>query len=146
MRAEDIFHYSGIEKRASKVVYRQFGINRHELNMLVGLCAFMGLKGKKIISRDLFTQWLGLNYGLQRRCYAYMRGLIDKGCLYRLAYRRPDGNSLAISPYGIKILQAFDSALITIMKEDKFKGSYQSTVFDPDNMPDGYKIMQHGRI
>jgi len=146
MNADQFFYLSGIEKRAGKQVYKKFGINRHELNMLVGISAFLRLYNRKIISRKLFTDWLDVNYGLEKRLWAYIQGLINKGALHRLAYRRPDGNCLAISSYGMSILQAFDQALQAISKQDKILGTtYKDLTLDLDNIPQGYTLKQAGR-
>lgn len=147
MNASEFFLMSGIEKQASKIVYRKFAINRHELNMLVGLSAYLMLFRKKIISRDGFTNWLGLNYGLEKRCFAYLKGLVDKGALHRLSYNRPDGNCLAISGFGIEILKAFDQALNELESQNPLLSSpsYRSVELDLNNLPKGYVIRQEGR-
>jgi hypothetical protein len=147
-KADDLFYISGIEKKASKVVYHRFRVNRHELNMLASLAAYLQLHGKQIIGRKVFTDWLGLNYGLEKRCWAYLSGLIDKGCLHRLAFRRPDGNSLAISEYGIKVLDAFYQAIALQARIDKPRRpgvGFRDLPINLNALPDGYTLKQAGR-
>jgi hypothetical protein len=146
LKADDLFYYSGIEKKASKVVYHLYRVNRHELNMLASLAAYLQLHGKRIVGRKIFTDWLGLNYGLEKRCWAYIGGLIDKGCLHRLAFRRPDGNSLAISQYGIRVLEAFYQAVAEQEKKDKHRsGSFRDLPINTNSLPNGYILKQAGR-
>lgn len=146
MKADDYFFYSAIEKQASKIVYKTFGINRHELNMLVGLSAYLLIIQRKIVSRDTFTGWLGVNYGLEKRCYAYLRGLIDKGCLHRLSYRRPDGHCLAFSEYGVRVIECFENAIAQMERQEKrVPGSYRNLPLDQNALPQGYVLRQVGR-
>lgn len=145
MDANLLFFYSGIEKRAARVVYHKFGINYKELNMLTGIAAFMMIKGKKVISRDNFIDWIGVNYRLEKRCWGYIWGLVNKGALHRLSYRRPDGNCLAISPFGLVILEAFDQAINEYEAKHTILSKYKSVVIDPNNLPEGYVIRQQGR-
>jgi hypothetical protein len=146
MTADQYFYFSAIEKQASKVVYKTFRINRHELNMLVGLSAYLQLLGRHIISAKSFTDFLGLNYSLEKRCWAYIRGLVDKGCLHRLSYRRPSGNCLAISQYGVQVMTCFENAIADIEKQHPIKSSsFKSMALDLDSLPQGYVLRQVGR-
>lgn len=147
-RADDFFYFQGIERRAAAVVWRRYQINKYELNLLAGISAFLTLHGRKIVSRDLFIDWLGGNYRFEKKCQMYIKYLVEKGAVHRLAYRRPDGNCLALSPYGIKILEAFSNEIQAIEMRDK-RGksavSYKDLGVNLEALPHGYTLMQAGR-
>lgn len=148
MRADEFFYLSTIERIAAKKIWKNFNINRYELQMLAGLSARLQMLGRKIISRDLFVDWLGLNFKAERKVRMYLKGLIDKGVLHRLAYRRPDGNCLAISPYGIRVLEAYYHELNRIERQDRSRHKlpgYESLGVDLNNIPNGYTLKQAGR-
>lgn len=143
-QADQFFYMQAVERKAAAVVYKRFGINRYELNMLASLSAYLCLKDKRIISRKIFTDWLGLGYKEEKRCWVYLQHLVRKGVIHRLAYRRPDGNSLAISEYGIRILDAFYQALSELEQRVPDR-SYTGLALDTGNLPDGYTLKQAGR-
>lgn len=146
MKASEFFHLSGIEMKASKVIYFKYKITRRELNILVSLSAYLMLFDKKIIGRNDFSEWLGLNYKMERKVFYYVKCLIDKGAIHRLAYRRPDGNCLTISGFGLNVLEAFDQVLKAIQKAEKLKNPfYKNLSIDLENLPKGYTLMQRGR-
>lgn len=114
----------------------------------MGLSAYLLLYNKQIVSRKLFTDWLGANYRLEKKCWGYIYGLINKGCLHRLSYRGPNGNSLCISEYGVRVLEYFEMQLAMIEKADRTRRSkltYKDLSFNTDNLPKGYILMQKGR-
>lgn len=144
-RADDFFYMQAIERKAASKVWHLHGINRFELNMLASLSAYLRLQNKKIISRKIFTDWLGLGYKQEKKCWCYIGCLIRKGAIHRLAYRRPDGNSLAISEYGIKILMTFDQALAEIEEKNVKTRSFMDLGINLNTLPDGYILKQAGR-
>lgn len=146
MRVADYFYLSGIERRAAKEVYIKFRINRFELNSLVGLSAYLRLFNKRIVSKQIYCNWLGTGYRAEKKIGFYLYGLEKKGALHRLAYRRLDGQSLAISPYGVRILQAFEQALKEIEAQNQVKGpDYTELALNLNSLPDGYIIKHIGR-
>lgn len=149
-KADDLFYMQGIEKRASKVIWKKYQINRYELNMLTSITAYLQLHGKQVISRKIFTDWLGLNYKLEKMCWNYLRGLISKGAVHRLTYRNRtgEGNSLCVSPFGCRVLDDYYAAVEGIAAMDSARlqrPGYHSLVVDSNNLPAGYTLAQAGR-
>lgn len=149
---EDYFYISAIEKRAAKVIYKRYTINRHELNMLCSLAGFLQLKGRKAVGKKMFTDWIGANYTLEKRLWAYIEGLILKGVFHRLSWRnKPDvksGSSLAISIYGIRILEAYYEVLEDMERKDegrKKKPGFRTLLVDVNALPLGYRVNVAGR-
>lgn len=146
MNVSKFFYMSGIEKVAATRIYKRYGIKRNELDILVSLSAYLMLKDKKIVGRDIFCDWIGVNYRMEKKVYWYLKGLHEKGCLHRLAYRRPDGNCLAISLYGEHILTAFEIELKEIQSKEKVKNAnFKNLQLDLSALPKGYTLMQAGR-
>ncbi len=139
---DQFFYMQAVERRAASVIWKRYQVNKYELNLLASLSAYLCLKGKKIISRKIFTDWLGLGIKEERRCWMFINHMIRKGVIHRLAYRRSDGNSLAISNYGIRILQDFYQAL---PQDDQHGGTFSNLGIDITTLPDGYILKQAGR-
>jgi len=149
-REDDYFYMEAREIEAAKAIIRQYGVNRFELNMLCSLAAYLQFHNKRIVGRKLLTDWLGMSYRLEKKAWAYIEGLIKRGCVHHLTWRNQKpgtGNSLGISPFGGKVLRLYWSELDRINKRDrerKQKPSYETLIFqDP---PEGYTTRQLGRM
>lgn len=149
-RLDDYFYVESIELQAGKVAYTQFGVNRFELHMLCALAGYLQLHGKRMISRKLFTDWLGMSYSLEKKSWGYIRGLISKGAVNQMGWRNQPigtGNSLSISPFGGKILTAYGMELERLERKHKARkqlpGYNDFLVSEPDP---GYNVVQLGRI
>ena len=76
-------------------------------------------------------------------------GLVLKGAVHRLSYRRPDGNCLGISPYGIKILEMYYQEIERIEAQDRARlchRGFRTLAVDLENLPQGYVVRQVGRM
>jgi len=148
-RADDFFYMGSIEFRASKVILTRFKINRYELHMLCSLAAYLQLHEKKAVGRKVLTDWLGLSYAMEKKGWGYIGGLIAKGAIHQMAWRTKNvgnGNSLAISTYGGKILEAYWNEIHRLEQLDKARKSlpgYQDIIVS-EPLP-GYTIRQLGR-
>jgi hypothetical protein len=147
-RAGNFFYLLGIEKIAAKVIYKRFKINRYELNMLASLSACLLVHNKKVMSSELFFDWIGSNRQFNKRAFGYLMGLLNHGCLHRMTYNnKPEGsgNSLAISQYGIQVLDRFFDEIERLENKDKPKGHYSDLIIHSDHLPKGYTLRQAGR-
>lgn len=152
-RADDYFYMSAVEKQASRRVYKRTGVTSKELNILAGLAACLQLRGRKVISRDIFFDWIGGNRRFNDNSWYYLRCLISKGALHRMSWRNlkpgAEGNCLAISGFGIKVLELFDQAINEIEQQDAQQratvSSYKDLLIKAGSPPAGYTINQAGR-
>jgi hypothetical protein len=150
-KADDFFYLQGIERRAAKGIWKGFGINKYELNMLAGLAACLQVEGKRVISKELYFDWIGGNRRFNEKNWMYIRGLLNKGCLHRLTFKnvKPGtGNSLAISPYGIRVLELYYQAIEAIEREDKArkqKAGFRDLAVYVEDLPHGYTLRDAGR-
>lgn len=150
-RADDFFYLRGIEMRAAKAIYKSLGINKYELNMLAGLAGCLQVHGKKVISRELFFDWIGGNRRFSEKCWMYIWGLINKGCLHRMTWKNKQpgtGHSLALSAYGVRVLDLYYQAIESLERKDrdrKHKAGFRDLIIEADNLPAGYTIRDAGR-
>lgn len=146
-RADDFFYLGSIEFRASKPILTKFKVNRFELNMLCSLSAYLQLNSKKAVGRKVLTDWLGLSYVLEKKAWAYLQGLIDKGAIHQLTHRTKQfGHSLALSPFGANILAMYWAEIQRLEQRDKSRKSlpgFQDIIVS-EPLP-GYTIRQKGR-
>lgn len=148
-RFDEFFYIGTIEALASREIYRTFKVNRYELCMLYSLSTYLQIHERKAVSRKILTDWLGMSYGLEKKAWGYIRGLIDKGLIHQMSWRntpKGQGNSLSISPYGGKVLTAYGLELDKL--EQKHQGrkalpGYQDIIVS-EPLP-GYTIRQKGR-
>jgi hypothetical protein len=149
MRVDDYFYMRAVERRACKVIYAKFGINQFEFNVLLGLSAFLTLYGRKIVGRKQLVDWIGLDYKAEKKANGYFYGLEIKGAIHRLGYRRSFGNCMAVSPFGLKVLEHFEtivSEMESQARKERPKGlTYKDLLCDPDNLPQGYTMLNKGR-
>lgn len=147
-RIDDYFYMQAYERLAARRVYKRHNVTARELNMLCGLSAVLRIKGKRVISKDLLLDWIGGNRRFNEQGWYYLRCLIDKGALLRLKYNNvPDhkeGNSLAISAFGIRVLESFENEL-RALATDHIPGTFSDLLVQPDQLPFGYKAIQAGR-
>jgi hypothetical protein len=147
-KADEFFFMVGAEKRAAARIWKRWRVNRFELNILAALSCYLQLQGKRIVSRKIFIHWLGLSYQLEHKANAYLYGLTKKGLCTRLAYRRADGHSLALSPYGVHILEEFYKEVDAIdqaTRDRKKMPGFRSLTIDNNLLPRGYILLDPGR-
>lgn len=146
---DQLFYLSAIEIRAAKAVYFKFLINRHELSTLCSISACLQLLGRRTVSRKIFTDWLGLSYVLEKKMNGYLEGLHRQGMIHRLRFRSTKtGNVLAISGYGIRVLEYFYDEVQKIDRQDKErkkKPGYKTLAMDANVLPKGYSLLNAGR-
>lgn len=148
-RHDDYFYVEAIEMQAGKAVYKQFGVNRFELNMLCSLSGYLQLHGKRQVSRKILTDWLGMGYTVEKRAWTYIKCLVSKGAVNQMGWRnqpKGTGNSLSISPFGGKILACYGSELDRLSllhRSRKSKPGYEAIIVSEPEA--GYSIVQLGR-
>lgn len=147
-KADEFFFMVGAEKRAAARIWKRYRVNRFELNVLASLSCYLQVHGKRVVSRQILGQWLGLSYQLEHKVNSYLYGLTKKGLVKRLAYRRIDGHSLALSGYGVHILTVFYAEVESIdqaTRERKKMPGYKSLTIDNNLLPRGYILLDPGR-
>jgi hypothetical protein len=147
--ADDFFYMQTAERRAGKVIWHKYHINRFELNVLCALSTFLQVHGRKIVGREQLFKWLGLDFHAKRKCEAYAYGLIRKGAVHRLSYRRPDGKCLGLTPFGVSLLESFWSEVEKIEGGERGRldhPGFRTLAVDLQNLPQGYVLRQQGRM
>jgi hypothetical protein len=147
-KADNFFFMVGAEKRGATKIFRRYRINRFELNILCCLSCYLQIHGKRIVSRKILGNWLGLSMQLEYKVNNYIFGLVKKGAVKRLAYRRIEGHSLALSPFGTHVLTEFYNeveSIDKIYKARKQMPGYQSLTVNNNLLPKGYILLDPGR-
>ncbi len=110
MSAEQVFFANGIEIKAARGVYRRYGINRYELNLLCSLYCYLAVKGRRAVAYTALLDWLGISFTMKSKFRGYLHGLEEKGCVHKLNYNtrlKQPGNSLGISVFGANVLKYY---------------------------------------
>lgn len=147
-KADQFFFMLAAEKKAAGRMWKRYKVNRFELNILCALSSYLQLKGKQITSKKIFTDWLGFSYRMEHKTNGYFFGLIRKGLITRLAYRRTAGNSLALSPFGVRVLEEFYAEVEAIdqaTRDRKKLPGFKSLPIDNNLLPRGYILLDAGR-
>jgi hypothetical protein len=147
--ADEFFFMRGCEIKGAHVIFKKFKVNRHELQMLSCLSAYLQLKGRQATSRRNFLDWLGTSYHTTKKCEMYLDWLVKKGCLNVVTYKNKKiGHSLGLSVYGGNVLEAFYNEVERIelahAGRKKMPG-YKDLVFMSDSVPAGYSMNIAGR-
>ncbi len=147
--ADNFFFLAGCEIKASHVIYRKFKVNRHELQLLSCLSAFLQLKGKRATERRKFLDWLGLGFKTNKKCIMYLDWLVKKGCLCVVTYRNKTvGNSIGLSVYGGNVLELYYSEVEKFERahaDRKKMPGYKDLAFLSTEVPTGYSLRIAGR-
>lgn len=134
-----------LDKQVTKECYLKFRINGRELDVLISLASYLTVFDKRACSLRILCAWLGAGYRMHGLIKLYVKGLEDRGFVHRLAYRRPTGQSLSLSPLGIRVLKYYETELTRLAKIHKVKNKdYETFALDPENLPRWYTLVKRG--
>lgn len=105
MTAEELFCMKAFERKACRVVWRKYRVNKFEVWTLAGFSAFLLLKGKTVMGIKGYVNWLGVGIKEERLIVGNFAGLVKKGLVSK--YDRRRGVSFGISGFGVIVLEAF---------------------------------------
>lgn len=135
--------FSAIESfRFRDGIYMKFGTNRMEVWCLLALHGFLNMKGKPLVSRNIFIDYLSGSMRQRNKCLGYVHGLLEKKCLSTFEYiSSPDSVSLGITDFGFKVIEAYytdmDKLFVRYMKN--LTGNYNKSASVAENIPSYYR-------
>jgi hypothetical protein len=119
--SDEFFFIAFLNRQAGRAIYKKFRVNSKELELLAGLSTYLVLSDKKACALTSYSSFNHSGVGLIKKQNGYLKGLINKGLLHVVGYKMQPGryNSVALTSYGSKVLEAFYSEAEKIRAKHK---------------------------
>ncbi len=131
IKIDEFFYLSSLESRAGLNMYRKTGITNKQIQILYGFSTYMLLKGKKSVGLSNYCHWVGAGSAMVRIIKSQLNGLIDRGAVHQVSYKRQPNKSVgySISAYGTRLLELYENELKAVdakYKDRNLKPGYKS--------------------
>lgn len=132
----DLFVMMSHERRACKLIWRKYRVNRFEVALLALFWSFLALKGKRVSGLGYFQQWVGAGIKEGKKMQLTFEGMAEAGLLSRHEIRRRDRVTVGygVSGYGDKLLTDYHLEAERLLRQITPKGRDM-----------GYQVVSPGR-